>query len=279
MGKQGWKGKQRGVADEGSTQGSPSDPNSNHYYPVEEDFRAATGNGMFVKPAAAPLPVPAPVPLAELLPPPQDDLPEDVVAALSSLRDALEQVLFYWKEFPMKVPSSDLPSKRGKQVISLDQLFVLPKTPKELRSLAMDSNGTRRYLNAAQKAELRETGRFSVPSVAFPGKTYVWEVVNWLQTGAQYYRQSRAKALGSLFSLLYLTPRTVREVVQDGSWRFTDSLLRVPQAILGFMDMRKKFDDQRVNEIAQGRYMEQLKEDLVKLNGETYQSKTTGQVR
>ena len=163
----------------------------------EEEYHPSPGtslrevvNGFKVLPPTAPKPTKGEVPFAMLMDGEGDDskgeLPADMVEAQETLQAGLEDLLYYWKDFPLELPPSDLPEKDGKAVISLDSLFTAPTTKDERTALAMGPRG-RKSLNDEQKKELRKKGTVSIPSEAFPGKNHTWQVAAWLQRFLSFF--------------------------------------------------------------------------------------------
>ena len=139
--------------------------------------------GLKILPPTCPAPTKGEVPFAKVMDGEgfgQEELPAEVREAQESLRAGLEGLLFYWKEFPLELPPTDLPEKDGKAVIALDTLFQGPTTVDERTQLAMGPRG-RKSLTKEQKKELRKKGQVSIPSEAFPGKKHTWQVAAWLQ--------------------------------------------------------------------------------------------------
>ncbi len=67
--------------------------------------------------------------------------------------------------------------------VNMNDLFQQGSSVNELDEIARDEFGKLKKLTPEQLRELRETGRFSVPSVHFEGHSHEWELSRFLQMG------------------------------------------------------------------------------------------------
>jgi len=262
-------------------------------YEPSDDTLAQVVDGLKILPPTAPSPIKGSVPFSTIM---ADagrgvggaNLPPEIVEAQEAFMTGLEDLLYYWKEFPLELPPSDLPEKDGKTVVSIESLFHTPNnnSRNELRSLAMGRGG-RKKLNEEQKQELRKTGRFAIASEAFPGKNHIWQVAAWLQRGSDYYQGQQQQILIDLFNAVYGLPTQVATNVYEGVVGIASSVIRIPQVLFGFIDRKRKFSDSSIQQIYRDRLVKMLKEDLEHIPegdsvsswaGKKYRSRSTGEV-
>lgn len=123
-------------------------------------------------------------------------LAEHEAAAVRSIAEAVGQSLYYYAEFPIRLPQTIF--SEGTQIIQVQDLYKAP-TSNELSRLGGDSVS----LSEENLESLRKQGLVIVPSVDYPGMYHVWKVSAWLQKGSENIEMS------------------LRKDIADGYWHLT----------------------------------------------------------
>ena len=115
-------------------------------------------------------------------------LTQERVELIEHISSVIEKELFYWKQFEIHFPNSQLIDEY-EQNTKFDKFFEIPKSiESELKELALDENKINKKLNPEQLSQVRETGKFKVESKLFPGKYYEWELTSLLSKGNETHR-------------------------------------------------------------------------------------------
>jgi len=124
-----------------------------------------------------------------------EGLSEEQKKVLDDIKEILENNLWYWKQYPIILPPTIfVDSNEGPGDVSVNQNISTLKNLVDLRTgmfksvpmqynLAADGPGQVSSLNSAQFAELRKTGKLSVPSTQFPEINNVWKLSELLLRG------------------------------------------------------------------------------------------------
>jgi len=100
------------------------------------------------------------------------------------IKDVMESELYEWDTFPLALPQSAFSNLTPEQKKALFNLFQVPSND-ELDALAKDEHGNFKKLSKEQLQQVRKSGKFDVPSVAFAGKNHVWQLSGLLLKGTE----------------------------------------------------------------------------------------------
>ncbi|KAG9390556.1 hypothetical protein J8273_7907 [Carpediemonas membranifera] len=81
----------------------------------------------------------------------------------------------------IELPPTSFRSGNYRNMVDLMKRF--DDENEDLYALSIGPNGSRVRLNTAQLRELRQTGKFSVPSIKYPSKSHVWRISGFWQMG------------------------------------------------------------------------------------------------
>lgn len=87
------------------------------------------------------------------------------------------------------LPPSSLKVDNNQEQIELSTLLRRPDF-NESDEVARGENGQLKRLSPDMLASIRETGKFTIPSVRFPGQTHEWDLNNFLQKGKHATRET-----------------------------------------------------------------------------------------
>ncbi|TPP61782.1 Solute carrier family 13 (Sodium-dependent dicarboxylate transporter) member 2/3/5 [Fasciola gigantica] len=117
----------------------------------------------------------------------------------NSVKQATNQHLFQWQEFPVELPSSilDVSVSMPEQVklceilqhVPLANIFTAPEFD-ECELLSKDSHGNSKPLNRHQLIQLRRTAQFDVDSMNFIGEVHTWKISPFFLKGTDHIRKT-----------------------------------------------------------------------------------------
>jgi hypothetical protein len=212
---------------------------------------------------------------------------------LQGLADVLSEKLFNWKEFPIELPQTDFPEPPVRVVndeeeyyeqVRLDEPYQDPwsMVNEELDEAARNANGSSKKLSAAQLAQIKRDGTFTVPSAHFTDKEHKWELSHFLQKGSAACVEDLQQSVR--FSVRQLVYENYQRVLGRGHfsiyggvrtcWR---ALNRIFEPLIGYRAMRRSFSDSDVDaKVTRARSLYVVKRLEATGQGNLYRDKKTG---
>ncbi|MFA6092670.1 MAG: hypothetical protein WCU88_06570 [Elusimicrobiota bacterium] len=182
----------------------------------------------------------------------------------AKLMEALGPNIFYWKNFPVRLPSTVFSEDAGR-IIDVKDLFKAP-TSDEVYRLGTSEDGKGPRLSAEQLAQIKKNGTFDVPSVDYPGQPHIWKLGGLLQKGQEAIRETllrhQAAALEQVIvgipDRVWKADRlfSVRGGLQNLREGFTDAL----SLFIGFPETHPREDVEEAIEKARRQYVLEMAE-------------------
>lgn len=163
---------------------------------------------------------------------------EEQKELIKTCETAIAKELFYWRDFKIDLPQSnfinenlDLPNKNKKE-INLD-LFKTPPNLNELDELSLE-NGEARKLSQEQLNEIRQTGKFKVPSMLFEGKYHEWQVNGLIIKGNETHKRRFKNILSNSFVAISSIPDIIKSPTPVS---MLNSLKQIPNSMLNLIGL------------------------------------------
>jgi len=182
-------------------------------------------------------------------------------------------------KFDFDFPKSEFTGNRA--IIDAGTL-IRPPDSNECRDLALD-HGRPIRLNEEQLRELRQTGRFNVPSAKYPGQNHTWQVNQMLQKGNDKTKESLMMGLTQtchqlvvnvpdrIYQGKYLTMANSIKMIGTGLWN-------IPCLLFGWINMKPKHSTLEVSDLTEMSIANKIIDlilDMDKILDDTITVKTT----